>query len=400
MMNKKAIAAFAAGATLLAGFAMATPAFAADKTEAPKKEAEKELTGLEKAQKAVKDAQTAKDNADQAVKTAEAAAKKAAEDWKTAQTKAPAKGVEKKTVNGVDVYSAKDEAMTEQERTAATEFLKKQSDVKTTADAVTAAKATAADKTAKLTAAQTALANYKDPVKPADPSESDLSGALVRTSGNFDEAKGKLDKAYSKYEAAYFDVDAAQAKADDAAAAYNKYVHSHTDMTKAEKVEAALLLKASTDANTELTDAKLAAGKAKGEFDKALREAHEAWAKYAGVYKAAKAKNASLVAGYALPSDVEPVAANYVPGVSHVTPGSVKPGQAGKPGAAKPGQAGKAGQAGANGAAAGAKTEVENKNGKNKRGNTHTGTGVGVTLTALAATMLAGMGAAVRKARH
>ena len=34
MMNKKAIAAFAAGATLLAGFAMATPAFAAD---APKK---------------------------------------------------------------------------------------------------------------------------------------------------------------------------------------------------------------------------------------------------------------------------------------------------------------------------------------------------------------------------
>ena len=390
-MNKKAIAAFAAGATLLAGFAMATPAFAADKTEAPKKEAEKELTGLEKAQKAVKDAQTAKDNADQAVKTAEAAAKKAAEDWKTAQTKAPAKGVEKKTVNGVDVYSAKDEAMTERERTAATEFLKKQSDVKTTADAVTAAKATAADKTAKLTAAQTALANYKDPVKPADPSESDLSGALVRTSGNFDEAKGKLDKAYSKYEAAYFDVDAAQAKADDAAAAYNKYVHSHTDMTKAEKVEAALLLKASTDANTELTDAKLAAGKAKGEFDKALREAHEAWAKYAGVYKAAKAKNASLVAGYALPSDVEPVAANYVPGVSHVTPGSVKPGQAGKPGA-------KQGQAGANGAAAGAKTTVVEK--KKDGGKKLPGTGVGVTLTALAATMLAGMGAAVRKARH
>ena len=74
--------------------------------------------------------------------------------------------------------------------------------------------------------------------------------------------------------------------------------------------------------------------------------------------------------------------------------------QQGNTGAAKPGQA--AGQAGANGAAgkAGAKTEVENKNGKNKRGNTHTGTGVGVTLTALAATMLAGMGAAVRKARH
>ncbi|EPI58313.1 hypothetical protein HMPREF1579_01324 [Gardnerella vaginalis JCP8066] len=406
MMNKKAIAAFAAGATLLAGFAMATPAFAAESKapEAPKKEAEKELTGLEKAQAAVKTAQAALDKAN----TDKAAKDKAAKDAETAWTAAvaafkttPVKGVEKKTEKGVDVYVEKNEALTKEERQAAADFFAKQTAVKTTADAATKADEAAKTADANLKAAQTALANYKDPVKPADPSESDLSGALVRTSGNFDEAKGKLDKAYSKYEAAYFDVDAAQAKADDAAAAYNKYVHSHTDMTKAEKVEAALLLKASNDAATELTDAKLAAGKAKGEFDKALREAHEAWAKYAGVYKAAKAKNASLVAGYALPSDVEPVAANYVPGVSHVTPGSVKPGQAGKPGAAKPGKPGAAaGQAGANGAAAGSKTEVENKKDKDKRGNTHTGTGVGVTLTALAATMLAGMGAAVRKARH
>ncbi|EIK83277.1 hypothetical protein CGSMWGv00703Bmash_05070, partial [Gardnerella pickettii 00703Bmash] len=36
-MNKKAIAAFAAGATLLAGFAMAAPAFAETPT-APKKD--------------------------------------------------------------------------------------------------------------------------------------------------------------------------------------------------------------------------------------------------------------------------------------------------------------------------------------------------------------------------
>ena len=391
MMNKKAIAAFAAGATLLAGFAMATPAFAADKTEAPKKEAEKELTGLEKAQKAVKDAQTAKDNADKAVTTAEEAAKKASEAWDTAKKDA-AKVTGAKEDQTTHVYAKDDSvALTTAQQTALDDFLKKQSDVKTTADAVTAAKKTAEEAAKTLTAAQTALTNYKDPVKPAEASESDLSGALVRTSGNFDKANGDLQKAYSKYEAAYFDVDAAQAKADDAKAAYDKYVHSHKDMTKAEKVEAALLLKASNDANTELTDAKTAAAKAKGEFDKALREAHEAWAKYAGVYKAAKAKNASLVAGYALPSDVEPVAANYVPGVSHVTPGSVKPGQAGKPGA-------KQGQAGANGAAAGAKTTVVEK--KKDGGKKLPGTGVGVTLTALAATMLAGMGAAVRKARH
>ncbi|WP_425663614.1 hypothetical protein [Gardnerella piotii] len=400
MMNKKAIAAFAAGATLLAGFAMATPAFAADKAEAPKKEAEKELTGLEKAQKAVKDAEEGLKKAQEKATTTAAAKKTADKAWTAAKAQAS-------TIQGVElkdgVYVKKDNGKKldkTADEDARTEFLNKQAAAKAADEAAAKADEDVKTADANLKAAQTALANYKDPVKPADPSESDLSGALVRTSGNFDEAKGKLDKAYSKYEAAYFDVDAAQAKADDAAAAYNKYVHSHTDMTKAEKVEAALLLKASNDAATELTDAKLAAGKAKGEFDKALREAHEAWAKYAGVYKAAKAKNASLVAGYALPSDVEPVAANYVPGVSHVTPGSVKPGQAGKPGAAKPGQAGKAGQAGANGAAAGSKTEVENKKDKDKRGNTHTGTGVGVTLTALAATMLAGMGAAVRKARH
>ena len=389
MMNKKAIAAFAAGATLLAGFAMATPAFAADKTDAPKKEAEKELTGLQKAQKAVKDAQTALDNANADKAAKDKAAKDAENAWKEAE-KTPSTGAKKDDKTGV--YSQDPAAkLTKEEQGKLDEFLGKQTAVKTTADAATKADEAVKTADANLKAAQTALANYKDPVKPAEASESDLSGALVRTSGNFDKANGDLQKAYSKYEAAYFDVDAAQAKADDAKAAYDKYVHSHKDMTKAEKVEAALLLKASTDANTELTDAKTAAAKAKGEFDKALREAHEAWAKYAGVYKAAKAKNASLVAGYALPSDVEPVAANYVPGVSHVTPGSVKPGQAGKPGA-------KQGQAGANGAAAGAKTTVVEK--KKDGGKKLPGTGVGVTLTALAATMLAGMGAAVRKARH
>ena len=388
-MNKKAIAAFAAGATLLAGFAMATPVFAAD-AQAPKKEAEKELTGLEKAQAAVKTAEAGLEKANTAKAEADKKAAGASNDWTAAKTAGAPKGA--KEDQTTHVYAKDDSvALTTEEGNTLQKFLDKQTAVTTTA--ADAAKAAENVKTAQaaLTAAQTALTNYKDPVKPAEASESDLSGALVRTSGNFDKANGDLQKAYSKYEAAYFDVDAAQAKADDAKAAYDKYVHSHKDMTKAEKVEAALLLKASNDANTELTDAKTAAAKAKGEFDKALREAHEAWAKYAGVYKAAKAKNASLVAGYALPSDVEPVAANYVPGVSHVTPGSVKPGQAGKPGA-------KQGQAGANGAAAGAKTTVVEK--KKDGGKKLPGTGVGVTLTALAATMLAGMGAAVRKARH
>ena len=72
-----------------------------------------------------------------------------------------------------------------------------------------------------------------------------------------------------------------------------------------------------------------------------------------------------------------------------------KPAETSKDAKAKQGQSG---QAGANGAAAGAKTTVVEK--KKDGGKKLPGTGVGVTLTALAATMLAGMGAAVRKARH
>ena len=401
MMNKKAIAAFAAGATLLAGFAMATPAFAADKTEAPKKEAEKKLTPLEEKQAAVTAAEAALKTAKDKATTAAATKKTADETWKAAKDNvAQIKGVEEKDGVYVKKDGGKELEKTADEK-ARTEFLNKQAAAKAADEAATKAEEAVKTAEANLATAQAALRDYKPEAPKAEVSESTLKAALVKTSADFDEAKGKLEKAYSKYEAAYFDVDAAEAKANDAEAAYKNYVHSHKDMTKAEKVEAALLAKASRDASKELTDATTARDNAKVEFGKALRETHDVfWAKYAGAYKAAKAKNAELVAGYALPSDVEPVAANYVPGVSHVTPGSVKPGQAGKPGAAKPGQAGKAGQAGANGAAAGSKTEVENKKDKDKRGNTHTGTGVGVTLTALAATMLAGMGAAVRKARH
>ena len=73
-------------------------------------------------------------------------------------------------------------------------------------------------------------------------------------------------------------------------------------------------------------------------------------------------------------------------------PQDTKPAETSKDAKAKPGQTG------ANGAAAGAKTTVVEK--KKDGGKKLPATGVGVTLTALAATMLAGMGAAVRKARH
>ncbi|EPI58536.1 hypothetical protein HMPREF1580_01250 [Gardnerella vaginalis JCP8070] len=387
MMNKKAIAAFAAGATLLAGFAMATPVFAAD-AQAPKKEAEKKLT-LEETQNAVKTAEAGLKTANEAKTAADEAAKKATEAWDAAKKSAP-KGA--KGDQTTHVYAKDDSvALTTEEGNTLQKFLDKQTAVTTTA--ADAAKAAENVKTAQaaLTAARDALVKYKPETK-VEVAESTLKAALVKTSADFDEANGKLEKAYAKYDAAYAEAKAAQAKLDGANAALASFKTAHDELTKADKVELAQLEKAVKDAKEDLADAVKAFNDAKTEFTKAFTGAKKAWAAYKGAFKAAKAKDAGLVAGYALPDDLEPVAANYVPGVSHVTPGSVKPGYAGKPGAAKPGQAG------ANGAAAGAKTTVVEK--KKDGGKKLPGTGVGVTLTALAATMLAGMGAAVRKARH
>ena len=75
-MNKKAIAAFAAGATLLAGFAMATPVFAADGgANTQSQEAKKSKADLKKELDA---ARTAYEAAVAAEKAADEAATKAA----------------------------------------------------------------------------------------------------------------------------------------------------------------------------------------------------------------------------------------------------------------------------------------------------------------------------------
>ena len=389
MMNKKAIAAFAAGATLLAGFAMATPVFAADKADAPKKE-EKELTPLQKAQKAVTDAEAGLKTAQEKVATAAAAKKTADDTWTAAKAQASTiQGVEEKDGVYVKKDGGKELEKTADEK-ARTEFLNKQAAAKAADEADANAKKDVETAQAALDAARDALVKYK-PEEKVEVAVSTLKAALVKTSADFDDANGKLEKAYAKYDAAYAEVKSAQAKLDGANAALASFKTAHDELTKADKVELAQLEKAVKDAKEDLADAVKAFNDAKTEFTKAFTGAKKAWAAYKGAFKAAKAKDASLVAGYALPDDLEPLAANYQPGVSHVTPGSVKPGQAGKTGA------GKQGQTGANGAA-GAKTTVVEK--KKDGGKKLPGTGVGVTLTALAATMLAGMGAAVRKARH
>ena len=123
----------------------------------------------------------------------------------------------------------------------------------------------------------------------------------------------------------------------------------------------------------------------KAAVEKAQKELSEAQEK---LEKAQKELNDAKPA----PSEADPKNPQGTKPVEASKDATVQPG---KPGA-KPGQA--AGQAGANAAAGGAKTTVVEK--KKDGGKKLPTTGVGVALTALAASMLAGMGAVVRKARH
>ncbi|UQA78639.1 peptidase [Gardnerella vaginalis] len=154
---------------------------------------------------------------------------------------------------------------------------------------------------------------------------------------------------------------------------------AEAEATVAEKTKAAN--DAQTAAYADDTDG----AKKKAAVEKAQKELSEAQEK---LEKAQKELNDAKPA----PSEADPKNPQGTKPVEASKDATVQPG---KPGA-KPGQA--AGQAGANAAAAGAKTTVVEK--KKDGGKKLPTTGVGVALTALAASMLAGMGAVVRKARH
>ena len=274
MMNKKAIAAFAAGATLLAGFAMATPVFAAD-AQAPKND-------QNPAAPKKKDSESTEDKI-HALKLADA---------KAEFDKQKAELGKKKT------------ALT----TAAT-------DLNNAAQAVQSAKNRVDD-------AKRDLAQNKD-----KKNVNSLKDALNKADADLK----KAEKVQEKKSAAFKD-------------AYKNFMELLAgDYAKAVNALTALDETAVNTADT-----------------------------VAGVEEAL--------------ADDEAVknALNIVPSATI---------QQGNTGATKQGQQGKQDQQqGKQG-----KTEVENKKDAKKH---LPGTGVGVTLTALAATMLAGMGAAVRKARH
>ena len=180
--------------------------------------------------------------------------------------------------------------------------------------------------------------------------------------GSWGTTQKKADKTYTKAEILKLEAAVAEAEA-----------------TVAEKTKAAN--DAQTAAYADDTDG----AKKKAAVEKAQKELSEAQEK---LEKAQKELNDAKPA----PSEADPKNPQGTKPVEASKDATVQPG---KPGA-KLGQA--AGQAGANGAAAGAKTTVVEK--KKDGGKKLPTTGVGVALTALAASMLAGMGAVVRKARH
>ncbi|WP_205412417.1 hypothetical protein HXT23_06070 [Gardnerella sp. DNF00257] len=390
MMNKKAIAAFAAGATLLAGFAMATPAMAEVKADGT----------------LVKNAAltTVKSDDSDAVKGARYSLTQAYTAYETAKTKFDGDNT------AIDAYKeAKPEYKNYSDAALKAQAEKDKTDQDATLKGKAVAYLAAVDSLATdaqaLDSAKNGVASAEDHVveltKPAPDSKRSVLAKL-------DDAKEKLDKAQEAKDKAFAEADAAfnaKHEAENSLKSAQRALKDYQDENAKDKgsraynAEVARLTKeineakeALSAAKTKFNDADKAFKEAAGKFAKALTE-------YAGAYKNAQLSKAD-VSAYPTPASLAPLATDYKYGVNFVPSATVQPGKPGakpgKPGAAQPGKAGAANGA----AAAGAKTEVENKNGKDKRGNTHTGTGVGVTLTALAATMLAGMGAAVRKARH
>ena len=423
MMNKKAIAAFAAGATLLAGFAMATPAMAQEAKftglgeigdffknngffgEAKKTYTEKDRTQAKLDYLTAVDEQAAaakKANAEQTkYEAAVAEAKQAQKTYDDGLAAAKAAGIIKANGQLDATEVAKPDKATAKQAAIDAGVLNADASAVNTrpADApMTALIAARSDLDTKDTLLDAAKKHYNevmgssdtptpDPKQPEEVTPTTKAGFIGLVSSDkvaLDEAtanKADKMKTYSEKYAALSAADAALS----AATANFKAAHQRVVDAKAAGDDVSNptayndLVDAEKRAQAELDAAQADFNKANAEFNKAKREAEKASAVYnAALKKYKKDYNAAIAAGVKLPADLpqitDPLAPTTLPGV----PGVPVPGQPGQPG--KPG-----------------KPEVEKKKNDGKK---LPKTGVGVTLTALAATMLAGMGAAVRKARH
>ncbi|NSX27369.1 hypothetical protein HRR11_02645 [Gardnerella vaginalis] len=405
MMNKKAIAAFAAGATLLAGFAMATPVFAADGgANTQSQEAKKSKADLKKE---LDTARAAYEAAVAAEKAADEAATKAAAAL-TAAGDAPAKTakVEIKDdtkVQGHKVVSAADDAP-QNEVTAANKYV---AAFNADADAKAAKTAAEQDKTVKATtylAAEQAYSKAPEPkAAPSDDQKKAKAVEAVKTAKlHLDDAFAAYTKDYAEYEkvkATLAGKVAAQEAAQKALKAAQDALEAYKVSAKDDSALAQRLADAVARAQAKVVFAVAETAKANKDYAEAKAKAVASTAKYnAALTKYKAAYNDAVRLGVnpaVLPAVVtsDPLAPNFedVPGATK----AMKDAASGKLGKAAQQEAGKA----AAGKAA-AKGELAAKGGHGKSGEKLGNAGVGVALTALAASMLAGMGAAVRKMRH
>ncbi|MFW0894441.1 hypothetical protein ACJV45_05425 [Gardnerella sp. Marseille-Q9181] len=429
MMNKKAIAAFAAGATLLAGFAMATPAMAAPTCPAPaplksvaKTAADAAYTAYDEANTVLK-GMTVSEDATGAVPTITPAAGK---------TVAAYYNVNADTT--IELFDKAIKAdIKEGEAGNLRAFAAKRNAHVASLNAYNAQKSKVAELLQKWVDAKYVLEHCATP----DPTKDELNRAEIKKVYDAKQAKDNkedilnkkqkaFDDAFKALKAATAEFKARKAAVDAAQDAIDKFEASGvTDSATLQKLNDALK-RANAHylrATTALGDAQKAYDDALSAVKKAVSDYNDALAEYKRVYNEAVAMGIN-------PDDLPPVVTDdpldpkfpTVPDARDLYSKSLK-GEFGKAvqqaaqkaeaGKNAPAAAGAQGAPAAAGAAAGkagaaagaAKGELagmgaKGGHGKGKAGEQLGNAGVGVALTALAASMLAGMGAAVRKMRH
>ncbi|MFU0523542.1 hypothetical protein ACMZ70_04300 [Gardnerella vaginalis] len=402
MMNKKAIAAFAAGATLLAGFAMATPAFAADggantqsqevkKSKADlKKELDTARTAYEAATKAATDADA------KATAAAEALAKVGAKPADAAD-----QSVKIEEDNGHLKVTTTDAAKVK-EKGAAEKYVNAYNANVDAQAAKTAAEQDKNVKAATYLAAEQAYSKAPEPkAAPSDDQKKAEAVEAVKTAKlHLDDAFAAYTKDYAEYvkaKATLAGKVAAQEAAEKALKAAQDALEAYKVSAKDDSALAQRLADAVDRAQAKVDFAVAETAKATKDYAEAKAKAVASTAKY----------NTALTKYKAAYNDAVRLGVNPAVLPAVVTSDPLAPNFEDVPGAAKAmndaasGKLGKAAQKeAAKTAPAAAKGELAAKGGHGKSGEKLGNAGVGVALTALAASMLAGMGAAVRKMRH
>ena len=328
MLNKKAIAAFAAGATLLSGMAFAAPAFVSAPAFAVDSNAPKSIEDQ------IKDAQKAKDDAKADLDKKNGALKEAKD------KKLPEAGIVKDAAGKDAAAALTADAAAHYTFTAATADAPAKVEVKAgdnDSKADVAATATAylkasfeKDKAVKeaqtaVAAAETVYNNAVTKLQGLTDGVSDAKKALEDTKKAVDEAKKAVDKAFPAYVKAFNDYKAAlkaEKKAQRAVSDLDDSTPDDQKQTNAYQLKLRALNKALNKAKAATKKAQTAMSKASEAFggeqtnkglvgvSGAVKAYDEALAKYREAYKAAKAEISDMSA-YTDPDDLELDASDY-----------------------------------------------------------------------------------------